>query len=149
MFPREPSFGGLSLRQLLSSSATACICCFPVLGSTKLRTTLLDKEHARIKTAQETALKDCENITVAVDGWSNLRKESVYACNAITPSRDMHLVAFDEVSVHVHDIMFLKGKVLLAPLVVGRAGVALSYPTDTSSKRHVRLSQSTATACVQ
>jgi hypothetical protein len=91
-----------------------CVLCCKPSGATKLRTTLLDKEYARITLEQKAALEGCEDITVAVDGWSNLRKESVYACNAITPARDMHLVAFDEVSVHIHDTTFLKGKVSLS-----------------------------------
>jgi hypothetical protein len=72
-----------------------------------MRTTVLDSEFAQVKLEQTKALAKVTNITVGMDGWSNLRKNSVYACNATTPGRDVHLIDFVDVSIEFHGGDFL------------------------------------------
>jgi hypothetical protein len=71
---------------------------------------LLVKEHAKIQLAQVAALAVVVNLTLNMDGWSSKAMASWYGCTATTPSREVHVLAVDNMSEHTHNMHFLAGQ---------------------------------------
>ena len=58
---------------------------FP-MARTKLSTTLLDYEHARVKAHVEEHLARSHSLTLSLDGWTDFLGRSLYAFMAMTPT---------------------------------------------------------------
>jgi hypothetical protein len=78
-------------------------------GRTTLSSTLLAEEYARVVTDQTRIIREQQNLTLCIDGWTDRQKKSIYATNIITPDREMHLLGMTDLSIQTHSAEFLKG----------------------------------------
>lgn len=69
------------------------------------------KEYTIVRVALAEQLQESYNNTVAGDGWTNSRKESVYGFNVITPmpKRTVNLLGAEDLTLVKHDAAKLAG----------------------------------------
>lgn len=73
------------------------------------------QEYALVRMHLNQKLKESNNITVTGDGWTNACRESVMACNIITPQpkRAVHLLGARDLTTVKHDAQRLAGGFVL------------------------------------
>lgn len=79
-------------------------------GPNELSERLLSQQALVAKTKSLKELRESSCITITVDGWSNLRMDSIYACLAITPDRRCHMLSAEDLSAESHTGKFIAGK---------------------------------------
>ena len=80
-------------------------------GATKLRTTLLVQEGMCVKAEILEKLKEQQNITVNLDGWTDNQGHSVYTCNIVFPDRQIAQWACEDLSADSHTGEYLRGNI--------------------------------------
>jgi len=79
------------------------------VGSTKVRTTLLDNEYARVTHSFNQRLEAAYHLTLVLDFWS-ARVRSVCACDVYFPDRTVYLLDVSDFSAHRHLAIFVAGR---------------------------------------
>ncbi|CAG8776803.1 15142_t:CDS:1, partial [Racocetra fulgida] len=79
---------------------------------TTLATSILDAEAANILLKVEKELFKAKNITLCVDGWSSLLKQSIYAFVIITNERKQYIYSLQDFSKFFHTASFNSEKMI-------------------------------------
>ncbi len=82
-----------------------------VQGASTLRTTLLLQESMSVKADILEKLKEQQNITVNLDGWTDNQGHSVYTCNIVFPDRQIAQWACEDLSADSHTGKYLRGNI--------------------------------------
>jgi hypothetical protein len=91
------------------------MCCGIHAGKTQLIQRYLMKEYLMVQQLLMQKLHQANNITMAVDGWTNASKKSVMACNVMTPtSRSVDLLGVRDLTTVKHDAQQLASKLVNA-----------------------------------
>ncbi len=78
-------------------------------GRESLRTTLLTEEFMRVQLAFKVRLERSGNLTLALDGRTSARGQSLYAVNVLFPDRTVHVLAVEDLSLETHTAAYLTG----------------------------------------
>ena len=89
-----------------SREAHLQLCC---AGRTEMSTTLLTEEFTRVQLAFRVRLALSGNLTIALDGWTSLRGQSLYAVNVIFPNRTVHVLTVADLCPEKHTTTDLIG----------------------------------------
>jgi Protein of unknown function (DUF 659) len=81
----------------------------PYTGRNKLMTEILPAEYANIQEQLKQRLDDVPDITLALDGWTSPRRESIYSFIIILPDRSSHIWATKEISAEGHTGEYIAG----------------------------------------
>ncbi|KAK9786171.1 hypothetical protein WJX73_009138 [Symbiochloris irregularis] len=101
-------------------------------GRTALSTTHLAREAAMVDLYQQGILEKAEHITITLDGWSNIRMQSVYTVLAILPDRTSMMLQSLDFSQVKHTGQFISGKLVELINKIGAAKV-IAINTDHAS----------------
>lgn len=72
-------------------------------------TTLLQREFHRVMVNQHDELQKAEYLTLAVDGWTDFCRRSLYACVVLLPDRSMRLLHVQDMSSDSHTAEHVAG----------------------------------------
>ncbi len=78
-------------------------------GREALRTTLLTEEFTRVQLAFKARLERSGKLTIALDGRTNARGQTLYAVNVLFPDRTVHVLAVEDLSLGQHTAAYLTG----------------------------------------
>jgi hypothetical protein len=110
-----------------------------ISGRSHLVKVVLLNEYAAVQQRQNALLEKANNATVAVDGWSDARKRSIYGSNImVPPERSVYLLDLQEVSLESHTAVYLSG--LFASIIdkAGRDRVAALVTDNAASCKLAR-----------
>ncbi|GET67050.1 ribonuclease H-like domain-containing protein [Rhizophagus irregularis DAOM 181602=DAOM 197198] len=91
---------------------------------------LLNQETARINDKIKEIIKNSENLTLALDGWTNPNGVSVYNYVILTPDREQYLYALHDYSGdhHTGDFLAAKLRILSKKLALKKEIVTNQFP---------------------
>jgi hypothetical protein len=78
---------------------------------------LLREDFISVKGMIQEKLEGAQNLTVNLDGWTDISKHSVYTCNTVFPDRTIAQWDCRDLSADSHTADFLTGLLLLAGYV--------------------------------
>ena len=99
---------------------------------------LLTEEFTRVQLAFRVRLELSGNLTIALDGWTSMRGQSLYAVNVTFPNRTVHVLAVEDLSPEKHTTTSLIG-VRCRPCNLHLCTQASQHPQHAEQPRGVKL----------